>query len=149
MGAKRLIVAIVCLLTACVRGQSASDRDAGSKIRTLETVWNLAEEKGDVAALDLIFDSSMMYIDEDGSLLTKAQFLKRVAKESGTDGERLVTPTMSVKIYGETAVVMGSYRVTRIREGKQYQRTGRFIDTWAFKNGEWRCVVAQATPVAH
>jgi hypothetical protein len=140
-------VAAVCLLSLCARAQSGADRDAGSRIRTLETIWNKAEEKGDVRALDLIFDNSMIYIDEEGALLTKTQFLNRVAKDTGSDAEWLVTPEMSVNVYGETAVVAGSYRVTVVRAGKRYQRSGRFIDTWAFKNGEWRCVVAQATPV--
>ena len=88
----------------------------------------------------------MIYVDEDGSLLTKAQFLAH-AKKSGANLQLLVTPTMSVHVYGGTAVVAGSYRAKGVHQGKLYQREGRFIDTWAFKKGAWVCVAAQATPI--
>lgn len=146
MRADVLVVAMACWLSLFGAAQTSADRDAGSIIRTLETVWDRAEEKGDIRALDLIFESSMIYIDEDGSLLTKTEFLNRVTKETGSYVQWLVAPTMSINVYGDTAVVVGSYRVAGVSGGKPYQRTGHFIDTWAFKNGVWRCVVAQATP---
>jgi hypothetical protein len=144
-----VIVALVCLLSHPAPAQNHADRDAISKIRALEAVWDRAQETGDVGALDLIFDSSMIYVDEDGSLLTKTQFLHRVVKESGTDVQWLVSSMMSVNIYGNAAVVVGSYSyiVRGTRGGKPMRRSGRFIDTWAFKKGVWMCVVAQATPV--
>jgi ketosteroid isomerase-like protein len=138
-------LAMVSLLSLLARTQGA--RDTGSKVLALENVWNRAEEKGDIAALDLIFDVSMIYIDEDGNRLTKAQFLNQMAKEAGTTLQWLVTPTMSVHMYGDTAVVVGSYHVKGVKRGKPYQRDGRFIDTWAFKKGAWVCVAAQATPI--
>jgi ketosteroid isomerase-like protein len=144
---KAAALAMLCLLSLLSRAQDAAERDAGSKILALESVWNQAEENGNVAALDLIFDNSMIYIGEDGALLTKAQFLNQVAKEAGTELQWLVTPTISVHVYGNTAVVVGSYHVKGVRRGKPYQRDGRFIDTWAFKKGVWVCVVAQATPI--
>jgi ketosteroid isomerase-like protein len=139
-------LAMVSLLSLLARTQDAA-RDTGSKVLALESVWNRAEEKGDVAALALIFDVSMIYIDEDGNRLTKAQFLNQTAKEAGTTLQWLVTPTMSVHVYGDTAVVVGSYHVKGVKRGKPYQRDGRFIDTWAFKKGAWVCVAAQATPI--
>jgi ketosteroid isomerase-like protein len=121
---------------------------AASKILALENVWNQAEEKGDARALDLIFDDAMIYVDEDGSVLTKTQFLAH-AKGSAGQMQSLTTLTLSVHVYGDTAVVAGSYRVKGMEKGKPYQRDGRFIDTWTLKQGNWRCVAAQATPVLH
>lgn len=138
--------AVVCFVSAYAWGQNDSDGIVGSKLLALESVWNQAEEKGDVRALDLIFDDSMVYIDEDGSQLTKAQFLAH-AKEAGGHMQSLITQTMSVHVYGDTAVVAGSYRAKGVQRGKAYQRDGRFIDMWVFKQGAWVCVVAQATPV--
>jgi ketosteroid isomerase-like protein len=138
-------LAVGCLLSLLSRAQNAADLDAGSKVLALENVWNQAEAKGDAQALEPIFDNSMIYIDEDGDLLTKAQILGKTAKNAGSE-QWLVTPEMKVRVYGDTAVVVGSYRVKGVRQGKPYQREGRFIDTWAFKNGAWVCVAAQATP---
>ena len=142
-----LVVAMACLCSPSFPAQDTAERDAGSKIRALEIVWNQAQEKGDVRALNLIFDSSMIYIDEDGSQETRAQFLSRVAREAGSDVQWLVNPTMRVRVYDDTAVVVGTYRVKGVSQGKTYLRSGRFIDTWVFKAGKWLCVVAQATPI--
>jgi hypothetical protein len=90
-------LAMLCLLSLLLRAQDPAERDAGSKILALESVWNQAEENGNVAALDLIFDNSMIYIGEDGALLTKAQFLNQVAKEAGTDLQRSASTSMATR----------------------------------------------------
>jgi ketosteroid isomerase-like protein len=112
----------------------------------LENVWNNAEKAGDAAALGLILDDAMVYVDEDGSLLTKEQFLEHM-KQTGPQLQTLVTDAMSVHVYRETALVSGTYRVTGVNHGKPFQREGRFIDTWVLKNGSRVCVAALATPV--
>lgn len=141
------IVISIYALSLCPKAiEGQANRDAGSKLLALENVWNQAEAKGDIQALQLIFDDSMIYIDENGDLLTKAQFLDKTARHADSD-EWLATPTMSVHVYGDTAIVVGSYRLKGVRQGKPYQREGRFIDTWAFKEGAWVCVVAQSTPL--
>jgi len=132
-------------LPAAARGQS--DSDTASKILAMESVWNQAEEKGDARALSLIFDDAMIYVDEDGSVMTKTEFLAH-AKESG-GLQSLTTFIMSVHVYGDTAIVAGSYRAKGVDKGRPFQRNGRFMDIWARKKGNWVCVAAQATPVLH
>lgn len=129
-------------------GVAESDEDAGarSKIMALENVWNNAEKARDIAALDLILDNEMVYIDEDGSILTKGQFLER-AKQAGPELQTLVTSAVNVQVYGQTALASGTYRVSGVARGKAFQRQGRFIDTWVLRNGTWLCVAAQSTPV--
>jgi hypothetical protein len=128
-----------------LQSQDAPDSVSRTKIVALESAWNQAEEKGDIQALNLIFDDSMKYIDEDGSLLTKAQFIAN-AQAAGAHLHSLAMQEMSVRVYGETAQVEGSYPATGVGRRKRH-RGGHFIDTWAFKNGTWVCVVAQATPI--
>ncbi len=150
MRGRILALAMVCLWAMNTRAQASSaNQDSESKLLALESVWNQAEEKGDIRALDLIFDPSMVYVDEGGVLLTKAQFLAHAGKQSETDLQWLVTPTMSVHVYGNTAVVVGSYTAKGLERGKAFRREGRFIDTWVFKKGAWVCVAAQATPIRH
>jgi hypothetical protein len=137
-----------CALGVFMAAQDNVGSAAQSKVLALESAWNIAEEKSDVRALDLIFDNSMIYIDEDGGLLSKAQFLARI-KNTHTQMESLVTQTIAVRIYGgETAVVVGSYRARGMEHNKPYLREGRFMDTWVLREGAWICVVAQSTPLA-
>jgi len=146
MRIKLRVIFVVCLLPLLPSAQRA-DPGGSSKLLALENSWDQAEERGDIHALDLIFDDSMIYIDEDGSLLTKAQFLDRVTKEAGTDVQWLLAPDMNVRLYGDTAVVVGRYSYRGIHQRKAHERSGRFVDTWVFKEGRWVCVVAQSTPI--
>ena len=146
MKAKVYFTAVVCLASLRMCAQDQSNQAAASKIVALESVWNQAEEHSDIRALDLIFDDALIYIDEDGLSLTKAQFLSRTRVKSA-QLQSLVTQNTSVHVYGETALVVGSYRAKGVQQGKPYQRDGRFIDTWVLKNSTWVCVAAQATPV--
>jgi len=43
----------------------------------------------------------------------------------------------------------GLYISKGVENGKPYVRLGRFVDTWAFRDGTWLCVVSQATPILH
>ena len=142
------MVAVICCLAANIPAQDKNDGAAQSKVLALESIWNMAEEKGDVRALDMIFDDSLLYIDEDGSLLSKSQFLARV-KASGTGVQAITTQSIGVHAYGETVVVAGTYRVKGMEKGKAYLHEGRFMDTWVLRRGTWVCVVAQSTPVFH
>lgn len=112
----------------------------------LESIWNQAEEKGDVGALDLILNDALVYIDEDGALLTKSQFLARV-KHAGVLVQSITTQAVSVHVFGGIAVVGGRYRAKGVEKGKAYQREGRFIDVWVIERGNWICVAAESTPI--
>lgn len=131
---------------AAARAQSEADSGARTKILALENVWNNAEKAGDVGALSLILDGTLVYVDEDGSELTKTQFLEHV-KEAGPQVQALATDGISVHVYGGIALVAGTYRVSGVAKGKTYRRVGRFLDTWVLQNGTWVCVAAQATPL--
>lgn len=126
--------------------QNDLGRDARSELLALENVRNQADEKRDIRTLSLIFDESMIYIDVYGSLLTKTQFLAQ-AKGAGGHFHPVVSQATVIRVYGDTALVVGSYYLKGAHGDKGYQREGKFIDTWVLKQGKWVCVVTQGTPV--
>ena len=140
-----VLVAIVfsALLLAA---QNSNDSGGRSNILALEHAWDQAQERGDVKALTAIFDNSLIYVDYDGKLLTKAEYLARV-KANINHMQQIVAEEMSVQMFGETAIVVGSYRVKGIENGKPYLRRGRFTDTWVLRNANWICVAAGTTPI--
>lgn len=132
-----------------LRGQDSPDSEAvaaRSKILALEHVWNQAEGAKDLKALDSIFDNALVYVDSDGSLLTKAEFLSRV---KSAPVEQVITQSMTVEIFGNTAVVTGTYQAIELKDGKPAILRGRFVDTWALRNSNWICVAAESTPIMH
>jgi hypothetical protein len=130
--------------TAILGAQEKDQNIAGPKILALERAWNLAESAGDLKALDALFDNELIYVDVDGSLMNKTQFL---AHMKSTHPQQVITELMTVQVFDDTAIVNGSYRSNELKNGKPIVRRGRFTDTWVYKNFTWVCITAQATPI--
>jgi len=129
--------------TSTLWAQSAEESAARTKVIALEHAWNQTEESGDLSALDAIFDNGLVYVDSDGTLMTKAEFLARV---KSAHPKQVITQSMSVQIFGETAIATGTYQASFLKNGKSLTTRGRFVDTWVRRAGTWVCVAAQSTP---
>ncbi len=145
---KTQVVAIALLLVfgaAPARAQRhTSISDDESKIRALESAWNLAEEEKNIGALDQMLAATFVYTEFDGSFSDKAQFLKSV-KTSAPTSDQITNQEVAVALYGNTAVVTGIFKEKGIENGKPFTRRGRFTDTWLNQNGVWLCIASQAT----
>src|SRR5580704_10860898 len=142
-------VAVVFAAPSFSAAQSEMDSAAArSRVMAFETAWGLAEKTKDAKALDALLDNSLTYTDYDGSLKTKSDFLAGVKAAAHTPEEE-TAESMSAQIYGDTAVVVGVYRVRGIDRGKPYLRRGRFTDTWVSRKGNWVCVASQFTLINH
>lgn len=137
---------LVCFALACAKAQDATVSGAKSNILALEHAWDQAQERGDATALAAIFDNSMVYVDYDGKLLTKTEYLARV-KSNTTHMQQIVAEQMSVQVFGDTAIVVGTYRAKGVENGKPYLHRGRFTDTWVLMREHWMCVAAETTPI--
>ena len=122
--------------------------DEEGRILALETAWNHAEESKDAAALDQLLAASLVYVDYDGSIMNKKEFLASIQQES-LHPAQITNEQMTAKVYGEAAVVTGVYREKGTSKGKPYQRRGRFTDTWVRQEGTWQCVASQSTLISH
>ena len=83
--------------------QDADEAGVRTKILELEHAWNQAEAFNDLMALDSLFDNRPVYIDSDGTMMTKAAFLSHVK----TSHLQQVTQSMSVQVFGDVAIVRG------------------------------------------
>jgi len=142
-----MICGLVFLFAASSSTVAQDEADSAarrSRVLALESAWGIAEKDKDTRALDALLDDSLTYIDYDGTLKTKSDFLAGV-RSLWDHREQQVVDSMSAHVYGDTAVVTGIYRVKGIDKGKPYQRRGRFTDTWVNRNGLWVCVASQYT----
>jgi ketosteroid isomerase-like protein len=150
MKIRACLMIVVCTMGLWVRAQDDSESAVRSKIIALEKAWNQAYKAGDVRALDSILDNEIVLINDDGSLQSKAEFLGSIKATSNNSQEQQVSPeSMSVHVFGTTAVATGMFRAKGVEGGKSYVRRERFVDTWMFKGGKWVCVASNATPVLH
>jgi ketosteroid isomerase-like protein len=141
-----LLMVFVYAASLFVMGQD--DSSVQSKVIALEKAWNQAYKAGDTKALDGILDDQIVLINDDGSVQTKAEFLKTV-KKSDSQEQQVAPESMSVHVFGSAAIATGVFRAKGVEAGKPYVRRERFVDTWVYKGGKWVCVATNATPVLH
>jgi ketosteroid isomerase-like protein len=114
------------------------------QIKQLERAWNQAEAHHDVTAVTAIVADTLSYIDFDGSLMNKSEYLQDVTK-TAYQADHLFDEGLNVVVYGNAAVVTGIYRETGNSKGKNYLHRVRFTDTWIRQAGIWRCAASQNT----
>jgi ketosteroid isomerase-like protein len=151
---KRAMVAggamvLLLLITALVQegmtqAQQKSMSDEGGRILALEKAWNHALEAKDAKALDMLLANTLVSVDIDGSVASKSEFLASI-KAPDYKPAQVVTEQSSVQVYGNAAVVTGTFRVKGTENGKPYVRRERFTDTWIKINEAWQCVASQTT----
>jgi ketosteroid isomerase-like protein len=150
-GSMRFIALWIVLVRATALigvAQDEADRIVQSKIIALEKAWNQAYKLGDKRALGRILDDQIVLINDDGSVQTKPEFLATVKKSNSQD-QQVAPESMSVHVFGNTAISTGVFRAKGVEAGKTYVRRERFVDTWIYKDGNWVCIATNATPVLH
>lgn len=146
------IASLLLLISAFLVPVSAQDDPNSavvSKIIAMEKAWNQAYKLRDTKAIDALLDDSMVLVNDDGSLQSKAVFLAGVRASKPSDEEQVTPESIAVHVFGNVAVATGVFRAKGVEGGKPFVRRERFADTWVNKNGAWVCVSASATPVTH
>ena len=76
---------------------------------------------------------------------------QRQAWRSGPASVTGMRPTATsghVRVYGNTAVVVGRWRARGENAGRSFDYQARFVSVWVRRDGEWRMVSDQSTPIA-
>jgi ketosteroid isomerase-like protein len=136
-----LVLAVMCL--APLRGGCQANTEQ-SRILSLENAWNEAVQQKNTAAIQPLLDSGLVYVDYDGKLMDKAEYLASVKSES-LHPARIVSESMQVHLYSAVAVVSGVYRENGLKNGKPYLLRERFTDTWVRQGEGWMCVASHST----
>jgi len=141
-----LVLPALCAIAFVSLAQD--DAAVRGKIVALEKVWNQAYKAGDTRALSDLLDDHIVLINDDGSTQTKREFLDSV-KATDSQDQQVAPESITVNVFGDTAIATGVFRATGVEGGKHYSRRERFVDTWVLKNGKWACVATNATPILH
>jgi ketosteroid isomerase-like protein len=143
-------VCLLVLLEAASMSVVSQDNDPAvqSKIIALEKAWNQAYKIADTRALDALLDDAIVLVNDDGSVQTKKDFLASV-RATNSQEQQVAPESMSVRVFGNTAIASGVMKVKGVENGKSYVRREQFVDTWVNKGGKWVCIATDATPVLH
>jgi ketosteroid isomerase-like protein len=121
------------------------ERDA-AEVAALDTTYQAAVEQNDAATMDRILADDFVLVLGTGTVHTKAELLEEARSKSITwDVQRELDGSQKVRVWGDTAVVTAKLRVKGTREGKAFDRTLWFSDTYVRTASGWRYVFGQAS----
>jgi ketosteroid isomerase-like protein len=145
----RLLLITVVFISASTYAQEKSAQDADSaRVLALETLWNQAEVEKDASALNHLLADNFSFVDIDGSLQNKTEFLASI-KHPAEHIETIGNESLKARVYHDTVIVIGTYHERGTLNGKGYYHHGRFTDTWIKDGSSWMCVASQTTLMEH
>jgi ketosteroid isomerase-like protein len=110
----------------------------------MERDWVQAWIKKDTAALGRILADDWVGIDFTGKTVTKAEALREL--KSGSSGASSVElGPMTVRVFGQAAVVTGSSVEKGTWQGKDSSGSYVWTDVFANRDGRWQAVSSQST----
>ena len=142
-----LLLATLMIVPAvtCAQRSGASAQDSDSaRVLSLETLWNQAEVDKDASALDHLLAENFSFVDIDGSLKNKAEFLDSI-KHPPEHIETIGNESLKARVHRDTVIVIGTYHERGRLNGKGYYHHGRFTDTWVRQGSNWMCIASQST----
>ena len=128
-------------LSVLVAGFAQQKSEVAAKLLALESKWNEAYLKSDIAALNSLLSDDFIITIEDGSTFSKAGYIARC----GNPNIQVQLSEMSdlkVRMHGNTAVVTGAYHERGLDQGKPYEFRDRFTDIWMNLDSRWQVVAS-------
>jgi ketosteroid isomerase-like protein len=103
--------------------------------------------KGDTSFLDGVLADDFVVINPAGEVETRAEFLKAL-KDGTLHFDAIERSEVKVRTYGDAAVLTAHAQVKVTYKGRSGSGSVRTSQFYIKQEGKWRCVSAQATPIA-
>jgi ketosteroid isomerase-like protein len=139
-----LAVLLLSGLTFSAIGVQAEAGPSKDRILDLEREWAAAEQKGDKAALDRILADNYKFIDLDGKVGTKQEFLanlQKTAAEAPPSSASKNPTDYEIQVFGNAAVVMHK----AVFKDKEVTVEARGMDVWVKHGANWQVVAHEWT----
>ena len=144
----KAVASVLALLGVCTVFAKAQQPTKPSgeegRIIALESAWDQAEQNKDANALDNLLAENLVYVDYDGSISTKQQFLASV-KRADIAGKQINNEGVTVHLYGNGVAVSTGSTGTKAFKTANGSPGGRFTNVWLNQNGRWACIASQST----
>jgi ketosteroid isomerase-like protein len=148
----------VCALAVCaaasLRAQQAQSIAAGQtqppevkEFQGYEDQWSEAVVKADQYQLENLLSPLYVDISATGDVTTRNQQIADLFQKDGTEPVSMEQKVVSVRTFGDTAIVSGTYIVRYRTNGSQREERGIFTHVYNRQRNHWACVNAQRTSV--
>ena len=148
---KRMSCAVAGSLTLFLTlhgGPAAAQQDkTQQELVQIERDWCAALVKRDAPALSRLLADDYQAVASRGVPSDKAGDLADLKASGGLSS--CVDDKVNVRVYGDTAVVMGHGRRSGTYKGAPFKdREISYTDVFVRRNGQWQCVASQGTAAA-
>jgi len=123
---------------------NASASDEAKAVAELDTQYQLAVKQNDAATMDRILADDFILISSKGRTYTKADLLEE-ARSGRMRYEHQEDTEQKVRVWGDTAVVTAKLWEKGTENGKAFDYTLWFSDTYVRTPSGWRYVFGQAS----
>lgn len=147
---------MVCLLCAAgfARAQQAESTAPGQtqspeikEFQGLEDQWSTAMVKNDQYTMEFLLSPLYVDISSTGDVTTRNQQIAELFDKGGSQPISMQQRVVSVREFGDTAVVSGTY-IVKYRTGSSVkEERGIFTHVYNRSRMHWACVNAQRTAV--
>lgn len=148
----------LCVLSLCgagpLRAQQAQSAATGQadppevkQFQGYEDQWSTAVVKADQYQLEYLLSPLYVDISATGDVTTRNQQIALLFDKGGDEPFSMEQRVVSVRTFGDTAVVSGTYIVKWKTSGAAKEERGIFTHVYERQRDHWACVNAQRTAV--
>ena len=136
-----LVGSILTFVPFVVSGNSTDD---AKTVAALDTEYQAAVKNNDAATMDRILADDFVEVTGSGNVYTKADLIQ-MAQTRRVQYEHQEDSDQTVKVWGDTAVVTAKLWEKGANDGKPFDYTVRFSDTYVRTPSGWRYVFGQSS----
>jgi ketosteroid isomerase-like protein len=114
-----------------------------------ENRWEAAIASHDTATVEALVADDFIGVNSKGKVSNRRALLHEMKSSKDTYSSAR-NENLDVHIFdGSVAVVVGTVREKGAgQDGKAFDKTERFTDTWMERNGKWQCIASQVMLVS-
>jgi ketosteroid isomerase-like protein len=123
--------------------QTTAPANAEQALKVAEHQWTEAFKNRDKDALNRILDDRFIFTDDKGQVFSKTEYIDAAMQAIKVESYSL--DDMTVRVFGDSAVVAGRWAGKLTIDGKNASGAFRYTDTFVKRLGRWRAVASQDT----
>jgi ketosteroid isomerase-like protein len=121
--------------------------DPIQEVLAVERAWTEAHLGGDAQTLAEIMAFDYVKIQPDGSLSDKTTTLASYEPDRQRTWEVAQGDEYDVRVYGDTALVIGRWTARGNNDGQPFDYAARFLSIYVRREGRWQMVAEQSTEI--
>ena len=117
-------------------------------VKEIEDKWEASVPTHDFSTVSAFVASDFVGVSSQGKFVDKGSMLAEYKKDKDTY-KSAKNEKLNVRNFGpNVTVVTGRAReIGTAKDGKAFDRTFLFTDTWMLRGGQWQCVASQITKI--